>query len=56
MAPHLLPFDQAESIARRCGFDTLETRNIDRLDFHEISAASFKEALEAAYALGRGSR
>ena len=34
------------------GFDTLETRNSDRLDFHEASVWGVAEALQAAYALG----
>ncbi|TNC93637.1 MAG: hypothetical protein FD119_3831 [Stygiobacter sp.] len=32
--------------------ETLETRNSDRLDFHELSAWQIKKALEAAYAAG----
>jgi hypothetical protein len=31
---------------------TLETRNSDRLDFHEVSVASVREALEAAFNAG----
>ncbi len=33
--------------------DTLETRNSDRLDFHEISVWAVKSALLAAYRAGR---
>jgi len=33
--------------------ETLETRNSDRLDFHEVSAASVKAALLAAFEAGR---
>ena len=33
--------------------DTLETRNSDRLDFHEVSAWAVKSALMAAYQAGR---
>ncbi|HHY50998.1 MAG: DUF6900 domain-containing protein [Gammaproteobacteria bacterium] len=33
--------------------DTLETRNSDRLDFHEVSVWAVKSALMAAYQAGR---
>ena len=33
--------------------DTLETRNSDRLDFHEVSVWGVKSALMAAYQAGR---
>jgi len=33
--------------------DTLETRNSDRLDFHEVSVWVVKSALMAAYQAGR---
>ena len=33
--------------------DTLETRNSDRLDFHEVSVWAVKSALMAAYKAGR---
>ena len=33
--------------------ETLETRNSDRLDFHEVSAWGVKSALMAAYETGR---
>lgn len=33
--------------------DTLETRNSDRLDFHEVSVWAVKIALMAAYQAGR---
>jgi len=32
--------------------ETLETRNSDRLDFHEVSAWAVKSALMAAYEAG----
>ena len=35
--------------------DTLETRNSDRLDFHDVSVWGIKAALEAAYEAGRKS-
>lgn len=34
------------------GIETLETRGSDRLDFHEVSVASLRAALEAAYHAG----
>jgi len=33
--------------------ETLETRNSDGLDFHEVSVWGVKKALEMAYELGR---
>ena len=39
-------------LAKRCGFDTLETRRSDSLDFHDVAVWSIKEALEAAYEAG----
>ncbi len=33
--------------------ETLETRNSDSLDFHDLSVAAVKRALEAAYEAGR---
>lgn len=35
------------------GLETLETRNSDRLDFHEVAVWSVKEALELAYLAGK---
>ena len=32
--------------------ETLETRNSDRLDFHNLSVWQIKEALEEAYSAG----
>lgn len=34
------------------GIETLETRGSDRLDFHEVSVASLRAALDAAYHAG----
>jgi hypothetical protein len=39
-------------IAKMLGFDTLETRNSDSLDFREISVWQLKQALEAAHFAG----
>lgn len=45
---------ELEKIAEaRLGIETLETRNSDSLDFHEVSVWSLKAALEAAYELGK---
>ena len=33
--------------------DTLETRNSDRLDFHEVSVWGIKAALQAAFDAGK---
>lgn len=33
--------------------DTLETRNSDRLDFHEVSVWGIKSALQAAFDAGK---
>lgn len=37
---------------KHLGVDTLETRNSDRLDFHEVSVWGIKEALQAAFMAG----
>lgn len=37
------------------GLETLETRNSDELDFHDLSVWQIKAALEAAYEAGRQS-
>ena len=42
-----------EGIAQtHLGIGTLETRNSDGLDFHEVSVWSLRSALETAYNLG----
>ena len=33
--------------------ETLETRNSDGLDFHDVAVWAFRDALEAAYAAGQ---
>ena len=46
--------DQFEAIAREHLFiETLETRNRDSLDFHDVSVAGVSSALDAAYRLGQ---
>lgn len=43
-----------ENIAREIlDLETLETRNMDGLDFHELSVWEIRKALEAAYNAGR---
>ena len=37
---------------KKLGIATLETQNSDRLDFHELSVASIKDALETAFKAG----
>ena len=37
----------------KLGIETLETRNSDRMDFHEVSVWGVKSALMAAYEAGR---
>ena len=45
--------DGLEEIAKEALFlDTLETRNMDDLDFHDISVWRIKRALFKAYQLG----
>ncbi|CAA7620531.1 hypothetical protein [Magnetospirillum sp. SS-4] len=47
--------DQAltEIATQILGFETLDTRKSDRLDFHELAVWQIKAALEAAYAAGQ---
>ena len=42
-----------EIAAKILSIPTLEARRSDQLDFHEVAVWSVKEALEAAFALGR---
>lgn len=41
---------------RHLDVESLETRGRDALDFHEVSVAGLRAALEAAYAAGAASR
>lgn len=41
-----------EPIAKKAGFETLVTRNRDRLDFTEISASAMLAALHEAFEIG----
>lgn len=46
--------DTITRIAREAlGIETLETRGRDALDFHDLSVAGLKNALERAYEAGR---
>lgn len=45
--------DLIASLARQLGFETIETRNMDSLDFRDVGVASLRSALEAAYEAGR---
>lgn len=37
---------------KKLGIRTLEVKNSDRLDFHDLSVASIRDALEAAFSAG----
>jgi len=53
MTPNTAPADLLAAITQKHLFiETLETRNSDHLDFHEVSAWGVQAALEAAYAAG----
>ncbi len=41
------------AIAERLGFPTLETRNSDSVDFHEVAVWMVRDALTHAYEAGR---
>lgn len=47
--------DTIRALAARLGFQTLERRNLDSLDFHEVAVWEVKDALEAAYDAGAAS-
>ena len=42
-----------EIAARHFHLETLETRNSDGLDFHDVAVWSIRAALEAAFAAGQ---
>ncbi|MGG2831922.1 DUF6900 domain-containing protein [Pseudomonas aeruginosa] len=53
--PTLSPAAQEHLLAiatTTLGLETLETRNSDSLDFHDLAVWSVKAALEAAYLAG----
>jgi hypothetical protein len=46
--------NELEKIARDClGIETLQTRNSDSLDFHEVSVWAIKDVLQKAFDAGR---
>ena len=58
MSPTALSPDEIELLFESIALDhlfieTLETRNSDRMDFHEVSVWGVKSALMAAYEAGR---
>ena len=59
MSKQTPPVNQAlETLLQQIALDhlfieTLETRNSDRMDFHEVSVWGVKSALMAAYEAGR---
>lgn len=48
--------DQLAEMARVLGIETLETRNSDSLDFHDLAVWTVRAALDAAYAAGQEGR
>jgi len=46
----------AEIATQHLDLETLETRNSDSLDFHDMAVWSIRAALEATYEAGRQSR
>lgn len=44
--------DAAEAIRKRLHLETLDTRGLDRLDFHDISVASLRDAIQIAFDAG----
>lgn len=42
-----------EIAQRRFSLETLETRNSDRLDFHDVAVWAIRDALEEAFEAGR---
>lgn len=40
------------TVLKRLGWQTLETRNSDNLDFHTVSAAGMKDMLQLAFRAG----
>ncbi len=54
-APAETPSDALllEIAARHFHLETLETRNSDSLDFHDVAVWSIRAALEAAFAAGQ---
>jgi phage terminase Nu1 subunit (DNA packaging protein) len=45
-----------EIAKKHLSLETLETRNSDSLDFHDVAVWSLKEALQEAYEAGKARR
>ena len=45
-----------EIAKKHLSLETLETRNSDSLDFHDVSVWALKDALQAAYEAGQSSQ
>ena len=45
-----------EIAKKHLNLETLETRNSDSLDFHDVAVWSLKEALQEAYEAGKARR
>jgi hypothetical protein len=52
-APTEIPAYATEIAKEILDLETLEARNMDSLDFHELSVWEIRKALEAAYNAGR---
>ncbi len=54
MAPgaHRLPADVLAALMAKVGFDAVETRNVDDLDFRDCAVWTVRAAIEAAFAAG----
>ena len=46
----------AEIAKKHLSLETLETRNSDGLDFHEVAVWAIKDALQEAYEAGKARR
>lgn len=44
--------DAAEAVRKRLDLETLDTRGLDRLDFHDISVAAIREVIQIAFDAG----
>lgn len=42
----------SEAVRKRLDIETLETRNWDRLDFHDISVAAIRDVIQIAFDAG----
>lgn len=51
-----VPSKVLSAAAQMLDLETLETRNHDALDFHDMSVASIRRVIEMAYAAGKNAR